>query len=161
MNEDPLWDSAKGELRILGRRYVALDVESLCRHLDSLVGPSVAEVIMRNHELRLGKEDAEEFRREKPNASIDDIIETIKATDRMSGVGITKITLLDTSGERVSVEVSNPCVMETTGAAKSLLFGYWCGVLSFLFGKEFDAEDVSYNEKENILSGKIVVRRTK
>src|SRR3989304_5928633 len=54
-----VWDKAKGELRILGKRHTALDAQALCDHLDSLVGPTVAEVIMDNHERRLGKEEAE------------------------------------------------------------------------------------------------------
>jgi hypothetical protein len=157
MVETPEWDRAKGELRILGKRHLALDAEALCRHLDALVGQSVAEVIIGNHESRLGKEDAERFRRGKPNASIEEIIETISETDLLSGVGLTKVTIQG-SGESVSVEISNPYVKETTGAAKSLLFEYWSGVFSYLFGKEYDSKGVYFNESTNVLTTRLVPR---
>ena len=156
MMEDIVWDRAKGELRIVGKRHLAIDAEALCRHLDALVGPQVAEVIMRNHEFRLGKEDAERHRKEKPNASMEEIIEAVKETDLLSGVGLTKFTVQ--TDQSVLIEVSNPCVKETAGAAKSLLFGYWSGVLSCLFGKEYDAVDVKFNESTKVLSARLVSR---
>jgi hypothetical protein len=156
MVENLVWDRAKGELRILGHRRMAMDAEALCRHLDSLVGRTVAEVIINNHELRLGKEDAESSRREKPNASADELIDNLNESDLLSGVGLTKFTV--NSDKSVLVEISNPCVNETTGAAKSLLFSYYCGVFSVLFGKEYDAKDVRFNESSNVLSGRLVPR---
>jgi hypothetical protein len=154
--EDIVWDRAKGELRIVGKRHVALDAEALCRHLDGLVGSSVAEVIIRNHEFRLGKEDAEEHRRDNPKATIEDIIEMVKETDLLSGVGVTKYTL--DPDHSVSIEIANPCVKEATGAAKSLLFSYWSGILSHLFGKTYEANDVYFNESKNVLSARLVPR---
>ena len=49
MVEDIVWNRAKGELYILGKRHVAIDVESLCEHIDALTGRPVAEVIINNH----------------------------------------------------------------------------------------------------------------
>lgn len=154
--EDIVWDRAKGELRIVGKRHVALDAEALCRHLDGLVGSSVAEVIIRNHEFHLGKEDAEKHRRDNPKATIEDIIEMVKETDLLSGVGVTKYTL--NPDHSVTIEIANPCVKETTGAAKSLLFAYWSGIFSHLFGKNYEANDVYFNESKNVLSARLVPR---
>jgi hypothetical protein len=154
--EDIVWDRAKGELRIVGKRHVALDAEALCRHLDDLVGTPVAEVIVRNHEVRLGKEDAERHRKEKPDASVEEIIATVRESDLLSGIGLTKFTVQ--GDQSVLVEISNPCVNETAGAAKSLLFGYYSGVFSFLFGKEYDEVDAKFNKSSNVLSARLVPR---
>lgn len=154
--EDIVWDRAKGELQIVGKRHVALDAEALCRHLDDLVGMPVAEVIVRNHEVRLGKEDAERHRKEKPDASVEEIIATVRESDLLSGIGLTKFTVQ--GDQSVLVEISNPCVNETAGAAKSLLFGYYSGVFSFLFGKEYDEVDVKFNKSSNVLSARLVPR---
>jgi hypothetical protein len=154
--EDIVWDRAKGELRIVRKRHVALDAEAMCRHLDELVGTPVAEVIMRNHEVRLGKEDAERHRKEKPNASVEEIITVVAESDLLSGIGLTKYTVQ--GDQSVLVEISNPCVKETVGAAKSLLFGYCSGIFSILFGKEYDEADVKFNKSSNVLSGRLVPR---
>ncbi len=55
MGEDIVLDRAKGELRIHGKRHTAIDAQALCDHLDSLVGPTVAEVIINNHPVPIGK----------------------------------------------------------------------------------------------------------
>ena len=155
-----VWDKAKGELRILGKRHTALDAQALCDHLDSLVGPTVAEVIMDNHERRLGKEDAARFRREKPQATVRDIIDTIIETDILSGTGVTEVTIPEGAmhEDTIFVKIHNPCVKVASGAAKAFLFSYWCGVLSSLLDNEFEAKDVSYSEAENLLTARIVRR---
>ena len=63
--------------KILGRRHVAVDIEALCEHVDLLVGPQVAEVIMNHHLIRLGKEDAEFVRKQNPNATPAEIVERL------------------------------------------------------------------------------------
>jgi hypothetical protein len=158
--EKIVWDREKGELRILGQRHLAIDAQALCDHLDSLVGPTVAEVIMDNHERRLGKEDAARFRREKPKATVREIIDTVIETDLLSGAGITKITLPQEAVHEgaIFVEIQNPCVKGVRGAAKALLLSYWCGALSGLFGNEFEAQDVIYKETDNILTARILTR---
>jgi len=158
-----VWDKAKGELRILGQRHTALDAQALCDHLDSLVGPTVAEVIMDNHERRLGKEDADRFRRERRQASVREIIDVIIETDLMSGAGVTKVTIPEGAMYEgaILVEIHNPCVRAASGAAKAFLFSYWCGALSSLLDNEFEAKDVSYDETENLLTARIVRRAGK
>ena len=110
-SDDIVWDKSKGELRILGKRHTALDAQALCDHMDSLVGPTVAEVIIDNHERRLGKEDAARFRQEQPQATFREIIDLIIETDLLSGAGVTKITIPEEmSGGAILVEIGNPSV---------------------------------------------------
>lgn len=154
--DDIVIDRAKGELRILGKKLVAVDAEALCRHLDTLVGLPVAEVIIRNHELRLGKEDAERYRKENPNASLEQILDRVKTSDRLSGFGLTEFTVKP--DKSILVEIGNPCVKETTGAGSALLFGYCCGLFSYFFGKEYDAVNVRFNEPKNVLSARLIPR---
>src|SRR5208337_667484 len=114
--------SEKGELRILGIRLIAIDAQTLCNHLDSLVGVKVGEVIMHNLEFRLGKLDAARLKAEKPGATLNDLIEHLRMTDRLTGVGMTTVSLPENFSEPVEVEVANPSVKGTEGAAKSLIF---------------------------------------
>jgi hypothetical protein len=151
-------DKKTGELRILGQRHVAIDVEALCRHLDTCVGAKVAEVIMNNHENRKGREDTEEFRRENPQAKVPEIVALLAAEDRISGLGITRVNLPAVGSEPVFVEIENPAVTRTEGAAKALAFSYWAGALSLLFGREFEVADVTYDQSTNKLRGRLVPR---
>ncbi len=158
MSEDAVWDTDKGELRILGKRHTAIDAQTLCSHLDSLVGVQVAEVIMHNLEFRLGKLDATRLRTEKTQASIPELVEHLTKSDRLSGVGITKVTLSKTPQYPIQIEVTNPSVKAATGAAKAFLFGWWAGALTALFDKEFDVKSVVYDETRDLLKGQIAPR---
>jgi hypothetical protein len=160
MNEEKLWDKEKGRLTILGHRHVAIDAQALCDHLDSLLGSQVAQVVMNNHEFRLGKEDAERVRRENPQATIQEIIDQLEEADLISGVGIVNVKLpLDhANSTEVTVEVSDPCVKRTEGASKAFICSYWSGVMSALLGGECEPTNLTYRGDKNILSYRIVRR---
>ncbi len=158
MSEDAVWDTAKGELRILGQRHTAIDAQTLCDHLDSLVGVQVAEVIMHNLEFHLGKSDAARLRAGRPQATITELVENLVKSDRLSGTGITKVTLPENPENPILIEVSNPSVKRTTGAAKSFLFSWWAGTLTALIDREFDVKYVAYDEEKNLLKCQIVRR---
>ena len=158
MSESPVWDAEKGELRILGKRHTAIDAQTLCSYLDSLVGVQVAEVIMHNLEFRLGKLDAAKLKTEKPQASLPELVEHLTKSDRLSGIGITKVTLSKAPQYPIEIEVTNPSVKEVTGAAKAFLFGWWAGALTALFDKEFDVKSVVYDEPRDLLKGQIAAR---
>jgi hypothetical protein len=161
LGELAAWDKARGELTLLGRRQVAVDAESLCRDLNALVGVRVAEVIMNNHQVRLGREDAARVRREKPEASVQEIVGYLVEADWLSGLGVTTVTFPEDSAEGIFIEVSNPAIKGTTGAAKAFVFSYWSAVLSFLLGKQLDARDVTYDERRNLLVCQITLRSSK
>ena len=150
--------SENGELRILGTRFTAVDAQSLCNHLDSLVGVKVGEVIMHNLEFRLGKLDAARLMAEKPRATLSDLIEHLRRLDRLTGVGVTTVTLPANPNEPVGVEVANPSVTGTEGAAKSFIFSYWAGALTALLDKEFDVKDVVYDTEKNLMKGRMSPR---
>lgn len=160
MREEVSWDRKRGRLNILGHRHVAIDAQALCDHLDSLLGFQVAEVVMNNHEFRLGKEDAERVRHEKPQASIQEIIDQLEEADFLSGVGMVKVKLPSDphNTNEVMVEVSDPCVKTTEGASKAFICSYWSGVMSGLLGEEFEATNLTYREDKNVLSYRIVRR---
>ena len=158
MDEGVVWDKAKGELRILGQRHVAFDIQGFCEHFDLMVGPVVAEVMMNQHEFRQGKEDAASIRQRKPEAAIQELVDSFANAGALSGVGVVKVTIPEASLGPFNVEISNPCVKRTTGAAKSLLFSYWCGLFTQLLGKEFKIDDVTYNDKGNLMKCRIVPR---
>jgi hypothetical protein len=143
--------SERGELRILGMRLTAIDAQSLCNHLDSLVGVKVGEVIMHNLEFRLGKLDAARLRAEKPGATLNDLVEHLRRTDQLTGVGMTTVKLPDNPGDHVEVEVANPSVKGTMGAAKSFIFSYWAGALTALLDKEFDMQNVVYDNEKDLM----------
>ena len=158
MSEDVVWDKAKGELRIFGQRHAAVDIQGLCEHLDLIVGPKVAEVVMNQHEFRQGKEDAASIRQEKPEAAIQELLDSFANAEALTGVGVVKVTIPEASLGPIDVEISNPCVKRTTGAAKSFLFSYWCGIFTQLLGKEFKIDQVAYDENKNLMKCRIIPR---
>jgi hypothetical protein len=158
LSEDVVWDKATGELRILGQRHTAIDIQGFCENLDLIVGPMVAEVVMNQHELRQGKEDAASLRQRKPEAAIQELLDSFANAESLSGIGVVRVTIPKASLRPIDVEISNPCVKQTTGAAKSFLFSYWCGVFSQLFGKEFKIDHVAYDESKNLMKCQIVPR---
>jgi len=158
--EDTVWDTEKGELRISGQRHTAMDAQTLCNFLDSLVGTQVAEVIMHNLEFRLGKLDAARLKAEKGKASLTELIEHLTRTDRLSGIGITKVIMSGNPQNSIEIEVTNPSVKGPTGAAKSFIFAWWAGVLTSLFDKEFDVNGATYSEEKNMSTARMSPRVT-
>ncbi len=152
-------DKSKGELRVMGRRQMAMTMESLCNHLDALVGSKVAEVIIRSLEAREGREECQAFRKENSGASVEGIVEFFQKYDALTGVGITKVNVPKEKNGLVGIEIENPFVRTTTGSAKSLLFSWWCGALSELLNRELDIQSVTYDEKRDVLSCTLVTRQ--
>lgn len=158
MTEDLIRDEAKCELRILGQRHVAVDVQALCDQLDLMVGPKVAEVIMNQHQFRLGKEDVAVIRRQRPQAIVPEIIDSLRDSTCASGAGIAKISPLGNPVGTVDLEISHPCVKRAVGAASKFFSSYWCGALTSLFDKTFKAENLVYDEARDLLRCRIVPR---
>ena len=158
MSEDAVCDPEKGELCILGKRHIAVDVQTLCSYLDSLVGVKVGEVIMHNIEFSLGKMDAARLRAERPQSSLTELVEHLTNADRLSGTGITKVTLPENPQNRILIEVANPGVKGTAGAAKEFLVAWWAGAFSALYDKEFDVKHVAYDEGKKLLTGAVAAR---
>ena len=139
MSEEAVWDKENGELRILGQRHTAIDAQTLCNYLDSLTGAQVAEVIMRNLEFRLGKLDAARLKGERPQATLQELVDHLARTDRFSGLGITTVSLPESSQASIEIEIGNPSVKGTAGAAKAFAFSWWAGALTALLDSEMEA----------------------
>ena len=117
----PVWDEASGEFTVTGKRHVLIDVQAFCDHIESLVGTSVAEVIIDNHESRLGREDAELIRKERAKAS-EKVIDLLVEADRLSGAGSTSVILPGNYHTRpILLQILKPCVKRSRGAGKSFL----------------------------------------
>ena len=159
MNGDVVLDADKGEIRLFGKRHVAIDAQSLCEFLDSLVGTQVGEVIMHSLEYHLGRTEAERFKEKNPQATLNDLIERFVGADRLSGVGLTKVTMSSNPQHLVLIEIANPGTKGSTGAAKSFIFSWWAGLLSLHLGKELDVNEVWYDEQGNIARGRLVERQ--
>jgi len=158
LSEEAFWDKENGAIQILGQRHTAIDAQSLCDFLDSIVGIQVGEVIMHSLEFRLGKSDAARLKDERPNATLDECIEQLAKSDRLSGIGITSVTLAGNSQDSIRIEVTNPSVKGSAGAGKSFIFSWWAGALSSLLGSNFDVNGVVYNEEKNVIRCRIVPR---
>ena len=145
-------DRSKGELRIYRTRHVAINVDALCKQLDTLVGARVAETIMNNVEYHMGADEVQEIRRTKPQAGKREMIDLLIESDLMSGVGLVEVQLPEASSEGpIYLNVKNPAMKATSGSGKAIIVSYWLGALAALLGQEFDAVDLSYDEKENEL----------
>ena len=159
--EGPTWDREKGELRILGHRNAAVDVRALCEYLDSLVGSQVGEVIMKNLETRLGKEDGLWLRKDKPQLRPHELIDIIKKWDRMAGIGTTQATLVGEGPSSILLEVTNPIIKTSQGTGKAFLFGWWAGLLSSILGRDFEYTNIVYDSANDIMKCSLVPRTAK
>ena len=147
-----VYDEAKGELRIEGQRYAAIQVEAMCKHLDTLVGTRLAETIMNNHQRRQGIENAERIRELDPSAKTEQMLRVLAEDDRAAGFGIPKITITESAEQPAKLEIYNPVITATEGAGKVFMVSYWSGALSVLLGREVDAANTAYDPTKNTLS---------
>ncbi len=146
------YDETKGELRIDGRHYAAIDVQNMCHHLDSLVGPKLAETIMNNHERRLGAGDAETIRELNPNAKIEDVTRVLAEDDKNTGFGLPKVRITETREQPAIFETFNLVITATEGAGKVFILSYWAGALGALLGQEVVPTNIVYDSTKNTLS---------
>ena len=93
LNNGIEFDEKRGEVKLLGVRQMIMSMDALCNHLDTLVGDQVAEVIIKNLELQEGKEEAERFLRNHPDAKVEEFLDVMVRYDALSGVGITSVKL--------------------------------------------------------------------
>ncbi len=100
------------------------------------------------------------LRKEKPELTVDELIRLVEEWDRMAGIGVTKVTIPQKDVGPILVEVSNPSVKGTQGAAKAFLFSWWAGILTSLLGKNFECKNVVYDQGNNIMKCEIVQRET-
>jgi hypothetical protein len=128
--------------------------------LDALVGGQVAEVIVKNLQSHIGRDDGSWLRKEKPQLGLHELVKVISEWDRMAGIRATQATVVESEPNSVVLEVSNPAVKGSTGAAKAFLFAWWAGVVSSLLGTDFDYANVVYDEAANVMRCQIVPRGT-
>jgi hypothetical protein len=121
----------------------------------------VAEVIMNNLESRLGKEDGARLHEENPKAGVNELVQMLIESDLLSGVGVTRVTLPEDQASPITVEISNPSVKGTAGAAKAFLFSWWAGALTSVLGRELEVNNVIYGEGKNVMKCEIGPRATK
>jgi hypothetical protein len=153
---DSSLDPEKGELRILNRRFALVDISAFCQRWDTLVGRKVAGVQMKSLEYHLGEEDAKAIMRNMPNATPEEIIGYLQETDRISGVGVTKVTR--TSEQLIRIEIYNPVVAATEGAAAFFASGWWCGAIDTVLKGRFDVRDTVHDEEKRLLGFNLAAR---
>ena len=142
----------------MGSRRAAIDVVAFCEELDQLVGPIVAEVMINQCRFRMGKQDVARLRSEKIQATAQEIVDLLVESERLSGIGSTRVTIPENSAQPVEVEVSTPCMTKTSGAAKFFIFGYWSGALSVLLKREMTTANVKYDKEADVLRCQIIPR---
>ena len=148
-----LSEKETGVLKILGQRRLAIDAQTLCDHLDLLVGSKVAEVIISNTAFAIGKEDVSRILRTKPDATVIEIVEFFMQEQRLSGVGTCKVNFR--SEKSVELEIANPVLKPTSGSARAMLVSRWCGALSEVLNEKMIADRVEYDEVMGVLTCRI------
>lgn len=140
----------------MGQRFAVVDVAEFCKRWDALVGRKVAEVQMKSLEYHLGEADANALMKKMPNATAEDNIAYLEEIDRVSGVGLSKVTRL--GHELFQIEIQNPVVAATEGAAAFFASGWWCGAMDTVLKRRFDARDITYDEEKRLLKFNLVAR---
>jgi hypothetical protein len=133
-------------------------VQQFCDFTDVLVGAKVGEVMMKNLQARLGREDGAWLRKQNPQASLDELIRIASEWGLMAGFGATQATLGAPGPNSVTLSVSNPAVKGSKGAAKAFLFAWWAGMITSFLRKAFDYENVVYDEAANTMKCEVVPR---
>lgn len=149
-----LSEKESGILRVLGQRRLAIDVRTLCDHLDLLVGSKVAEVIISNTAFALGKEDVSRAVKDRSDSTVLEMVELFAQDQRLSGAGVCKVSFR--SEKSVDLEIFNPILKPTSGSSKAMLVSRWCGALSELLNEKMIAEKVEYDEVSDVLKCRIV-----
>jgi len=155
-----MYDETKGELRIEGQRYAAIQVEAMCKHLDTLVGTRLAETIMNNHQHRQGVENGKRILDLDPNAKTEQMLRVLAEDDRIAGFGIAEVTITESAEQPAKLKIYNPVVTATKGAGKVFMVSYWSGALSVLLNKEVDHTNMTYDPAKNTLSCSFLKRDT-
>lgn len=149
-------DRENGEVRILDQRFAVVDISEFCKWWDALVGRKVAGVQMKSLEYHLGQADARALMKKMPNATTEENTAHLEEADRISGVGVSKVTRL--SDELFHIEIQNPVVAATEGAAAFFASGWWCGAMDTVLKKRFDVSDIRHNEERRLLKFNLVAR---
>jgi hypothetical protein len=153
---DLLHDPEKGQVQILDKRFAVVDIAAFCQRWDDLVGRKVAGVQMKSLEHHLGVDDAEAIMRNTPDATAEQLITYLQETDRISGVGVTNVTR--TGDELFHIEIQNPVVAGTEGAAAFFASGWWCGAMDTVMKRRFDVTDPTYDKEKNVLKFNLTAR---
>jgi hypothetical protein len=149
-------DREKGEVRILDQRFAVIDIAAFCQRWDALVGRKVAGVQMKSLEYHLGEEDAQAIMKKTPNATAEQVIVHLQEADRISGVGVTKVSRM--SRELIHIEIQNPVVAAAEGAAAFFASGWWCGALDTVLKGRFDVRDTIHDKEKNVLRFNLTAR---
>lgn len=152
-------DREKGELRIHGKRYAVTDVKEFCRRLDLLVGPVIGAVQMRSLEGLIGQQDLETIKKETPNATLKEIVNSLVEMDAASGLGVTSLSAADNYCDPILIETSNPLVAAKGGAASAFQPSWWCGAMSSLLDRPLEVVNIVFDNEKNVLKFQLITRK--
>ena len=152
-------DREKGELRIHGVRFAAIDIKEFCRRLDRLVGPIIAAVQVNSLEVLQGKEDLEAIRKERPDATNKELIDLLVEMDNVAGFGVTTVKADDDYSDPIVLEAFNPFVAAVSGASSAFQTSWWCGAFSSILGRPLEVRNVTYDVERNLLKYQLFTRK--
>jgi arabinogalactan endo-1,4-beta-galactosidase len=115
---------------------------------------------MKYLEFNRGKQEASKVALEGQGSPIVDLVKEIIKINRLTGMGITELSLPNNSNGTGTyiVEVQNPIVKKTEGAAGMFLISYWAGALSSLIGKQLEIKTINYDKSRDVMVGELATR---
>jgi len=142
------------------QRLGAINIQALCDLLDNLYGPMVSATTMKYLEFNRGKQEASKVALERQSSSIVDLVKEIIKINRITGMGITEVSLPNNSNGTGAyiVEVQNPIVKKAEGAAGVFLISYWAGALTSIIGKQLEVKTISYDESRDVIVGELATK---
>jgi hypothetical protein len=141
----------KGEISILGRRGVLIDMALCCEKLDNMLG-SGAEVVLHHMWYGYGYQLFDSIIEKKETAVELKALKKIVKISACMGLGSLDFTIIGKKRPYVEVAVKNPPFKNEKGSAKRSVASFWAGVFSRYFEKKVTCEDFHYDKKEDVFS---------
>ena len=156
------WLSNLAEIRLLNERLGAINIQALCDDLDSLYGPIVSATSMKYIGFNNGKRIASAIALKNPGLPILDLVKEIVRINRLTGMGISQVSLPKNSNGTGTfiVEIRNPILKKNEGAAGVFLISYWAGALTSLIGRRLEVKMIKYDKDRDVTVGELATKIT-
>jgi len=136
----------KGEISILGRRGVIIDVVSCCAKLDEMLG-SGAEVVVHHMWYGYGYQLLDSIIEKEGNTLKEKLLKEMIKVSASTGLGKLSFTIIGKKRPFVEVTAENPPFKNEKGSVKRCLASFWAGIFSRYLQKQMICEDFHYDEK--------------
>lgn len=141
----------QGEIVVMGRRGVLLDIVSCCEKLDEMLGTG-AEVVIHRMWYGYGCQLLKNVVEKTSDAEKEKLLEELVEMNAAVGLGVLSFTIIGKKRPYVEVTVKNPPFKKIQGSVKRCITSLWAGIFSEYFQKQMVCEEYHYDQKTDTLT---------